>query len=86
MVNQLKFVFPVRDFWVVMIKVLSIIMKVGQWRSVIRHDAFAAIQFWRAVVADDVQDDLDASFIERFDQPVQRFTSLQRGRFPFLTK
>ena len=63
-----------------MIKAIAIILNVGQWLAIIRDNSLAAMQLRRAMVADDIQDDLDVPFMQGLDHSAQGAAGLQRGR------
>ena len=64
-----------------MIKAIAIILKVGQWLAIIRNNSLTTMQLRRAMVADNIQDDLDVPFMQGLDHSAQGDAGLQRGRF-----
>ena len=71
MMNQLKLVIPVGDFRIVMEEMIGVSMEISKWLSIICDDSLAAMQLRRTVVADDIQDDFDVSFMQGFDHSAQ---------------
>ena len=57
--DELEFVFPVGDFWEVIIKIVLIIVEVRQGFPVICHNSLAAVDVWRAMVANNIKNDLE---------------------------
>jgi hypothetical protein len=71
MVDQLKFIIPVCDYWIMVIEVVRIIIEVCKWFAVISDDALAAMKIRRAVIADNIKHNPNAPLMKGIDYAMQ---------------
>ena len=70
--DELILILPIGDLTFVIVKIIGIIVEVSQWHAVIKNDTLAAIDIWRTVIADNIENDLDPCCMTGVDQTFQR--------------
>lgn len=79
--EQLEFIFPVGDRRIMVIELIVVVVKIRQRGTVVGHHPLAPIQFGGAVIADDVQHDLQAPLVQGVDHAAEGFAGMQGGGF-----
>ena len=70
--DELILILPIGDLTFVIVKIIGIIVEVSQWLAVIKNDTLAAIDIWRTVIANNIENDLDPCCMTGVDQTFQR--------------
>ena len=82
--DELVLILPIGDLTFVIVKIIGIIVEVSKRLAVIKDDALTAIDFWRTVIANNIENDFDPSRMTGVDQTFQRGDSTSRVDSPAL--
>jgi hypothetical protein len=63
-VDELKLVLPVGNLWVVVVKIVVVVVVVGEGFAVVKNDPFAAVDVRGTVIANHVENQFDPCCVE----------------------